>query len=85
MIKGWIMPRDISEFTDQVRAVTIVPELLTPAQTARLLSIGQRTLWRHSRSGAAPAPRKIGGAVRYSRSEILEWIAAGCPRIDGRA
>ena len=31
MIKGWIMPRDISEFTDQVRAVTIVPELLTPA------------------------------------------------------
>jgi excisionase family DNA binding protein len=62
---------------------TIVPALLTTAETARLLGIGERTLWRHSRSGAAPAPLSIGGAVRYRRSEILDWIAAGCPRIDG--
>jgi excisionase family DNA binding protein len=64
---------------------TIAPELLTTAEAARLLGIGERTLWRHSRSGAAPAPVTIGGAVRYRRSQILEWIAAGCPRIDGRA
>jgi len=64
---------------------TIEPELLTTAEAARLLGIGERTLWRHSRSGEAPAPVSIGGAVRYRRSEILEWITAGCPRIDGRA
>ncbi|HEY4759561.1 MAG TPA: helix-turn-helix domain-containing protein [Thermoguttaceae bacterium] len=58
----------------------IVPELLTTAEAARLLSMGERTLWRHSRSGAAPAPVKIGGTlVRYRRSELLDWIEAGCP------
>jgi excisionase family DNA binding protein len=64
-------------------AESIVPELLTRAQAARLLGIGERTLWRHSRSGAAPAPVMIGGTVRYRRAELLAWIADGCPRIDG--
>jgi excisionase family DNA binding protein len=64
-------------------AENIVPELLTTAQAARLLGIGERTLWRHSRSGAAPAPVTIGGTVRYRRSELLAWIDDGCPRIDG--
>ena len=63
----------------------IVSELLTTAEAARLLNIGERTLWRHSRSGAAPAPVTIGGAVRYRRSEILDRIAAGCPRVNGGA
>jgi excisionase family DNA binding protein len=62
---------------------TIVPELLTTAQAARLLGIGERTLWRHSRSGTAPAPVTIGGTVRYQRAKLLAWIADGCPRIDG--
>ncbi len=66
-------------------APTIIePELLNTAQAAKLLGIGERTLWRHSRSGTAPAPVAIGGSVRFRRSELLAWIAAGCPRIDGR-
>ena len=72
--------------TDTTCGVQIVPELLRPAEAARLLGIGERTLWRHSRSGMAPAPLKIGdgrrAAVRYRRSELLAWIAAGCPRVD---
>jgi predicted DNA-binding transcriptional regulator AlpA len=65
---------------------TIVPELLTTAQAAQLCGIGERSLYRHSRSGAAPAPVKIGGSgtVRYRRSELLAWIAAGCPRCNGK-
>ncbi len=31
---------------------TILPELLTTREVAKLLGIGERTLWRHSRSGA---------------------------------
>ena len=62
---------------------TIVPELLTTAQAAKLLGIGERTLWRHSRSGTAPAPVTIGGTVRFQRTKLLAWIADGCPRIDG--
>jgi excisionase family DNA binding protein len=61
----------------------IVPELLTTAQAARLLGLGERTFWRHSRSGTAPAPVTIGGTVRYRRAELLAWVADGCPRIDG--
>ena len=60
----------------------IVPDLLTTKQAAALCSVGERTLWRWSRSGIAPAPVKIGGsAVRFKRAEIIEWIDAGCPRI----
>jgi predicted DNA-binding transcriptional regulator AlpA len=68
---------------------TIIPELLTTAEAARLCNVGERTLWRWSRCGITPRPVKIGagknGAVRYRRLEYLEWIAAGCPRCDDRA
>jgi excisionase family DNA binding protein len=49
--------------------------LLTTKQAAKLLTIGERTLWRLSRSGIVPAPIRIGGAVRYRREELLEYIA----------
>lgn len=63
-------------------------ELMTTAQVAKLLSAGERTVWRWSRSGAMPAPLKLNpgrqGAVRFRRADILKWIADGCPRCDGR-
>ena len=60
----------------------ITPELLTTAEAARLCRVGERTLWRWSRSGVAPKPIKIGGtAVRYRRDEYLDWIADGCPQV----
>ena len=66
----------------------IVPELLTTAEAARLAGVGERTFWAWSRSGLAPAPLKIGHgtrpAVRYRRSELLAWIASGCPRCNGK-
>ena len=66
----------------------ITPELLTTREAARLAGIGERTLWRWSRSGIAPAPIAIGcglrPAVRYRRSDLLAWINAGCPRLDGK-
>lgn len=67
----------------------ITSELLTSKQAASLLAVGERTLWRWSRSGRAPAPLKIGdgprSAVRFRRSDLLEWIANGCRPTDGRA
>lgn len=56
----------------------IVPELLTTCEAARLTGMGERTIWRHSRSGLAPAPIRIGGLIRYRRAELLDWIAGGC-------
>lgn len=66
-----------------------LPALLTSKQAAALAGCGERTWWRWSRSGLAPAPVKIGSgvrpAVRFNRDELLQWISDGCPRVDGRA
>ena len=62
----------------------VVPELLTTREAAALVNVGERTLWRWSRAGRAPAPVHIGGAVRYRRREYLEWIDGGCKPIDGK-
>jgi len=60
------------------------PGLLTTAEVAKMLSLGERTVWRWSRSGVMPSPVKLGAgrrpSVRYRRSEIVEWMEAGCPK-----
>jgi len=65
-------------------ASTIEPGLLTLRQAASRCGVSERALWGWARSGASPAPLKIGkGTVRYSKPAYVEWIKAGCPRIDG--
>jgi len=65
----------------------IAAALLTTKQAAHLVGCGERTLWRWSRSGIAPAPVRIGrgtrAATRYPREALEEWIRNGCPRVDG--
>ncbi len=58
--------------------------LLTSRQTSELTGIPESTLWRYSRAGVMPAPRKIGHLIRYDRLEIERWIQDGCPRVDGK-
>ncbi len=60
------------------------PLICTTKDVTQLIRAGERTVWRWSHSGAMPAPVRIGGAVRFRRSEIEAWIEAGCPRVDGR-
>ena len=60
----------------------ITPELLSTERAAELLSVGSRTLWRWSHGGRAPKPLRIAGTVRYRRQDLLDWIEAGCPRLD---
>jgi predicted DNA-binding transcriptional regulator AlpA len=75
--------------TTPTAPAAIVPELLTTPEAAKLAGVGERTWWRWSRSGLAPRPISIGlgtrPAVRYRRSDVMQWIASGCPRVDGRA
>ena len=56
-------------------------ELLTAAESADMAGVAKRSWWRYVSSGRAPAPVRLGGAVRWRRSELTEWIAAGCPRV----
>ncbi|MBN2024920.1 MAG: helix-turn-helix domain-containing protein [Pirellulales bacterium] len=66
------------------KKVTPERELLTLKEAAALSGVSDRTLWEWARRGICPAPIRIGRAVvRYSRRAYEEWIAAGCPRVDG--
>lgn len=56
-------------------------ELLSAAESAEMAGVAKRSWWRYVSSGRAPAPVRLGGAVRWRRSELAEWIAAGCPRV----
>jgi prophage regulatory protein len=56
-------------------------ELLTAAESAEMAGVAKRSWWRYVSSGKAPAPVRLGGAVRWRRSELAEWIGAGCPRV----
>lgn len=59
-------------------------ELLSAAESAEMAGVAKRSWWRYVSSGRAPAPVRLGGAggaVRWRRSELAEWIQSGCPRV----
>lgn len=58
---------------------SIDPLLLTAQQVADLLQISPRTLWRYVSSSQIIRPVKIGGATRWRRVAVQQWIDAGCP------
>lgn len=56
-------------------------ELLSAAESAEMAGVAKRSWWRYVSSGRAPAPVRLGGAVRWRRAELAEWIQSGCPRV----
>jgi excisionase family DNA binding protein len=45
---------------------------------AEMLQVSSRTVRRLTDAGRAPAPRKLGSLIRYSRADIESWVAGGC-------
>ena len=43
-------------------------------QVASLLGCTTRTVWRHEGKGLLPEARRIGGVVRWDRTEIENWL-----------
>ena len=69
---------------DSTANANATPELLTLPEVAKLCGVSQRTAWGWAASGISPPPLRIGkGVVRYSRRAYEQWVAAGCPRING--
>ena len=52
---------------------TVQPMLLTARQTARMLSISERSLYSLTKAGDLPVV-KIGRSVRYDPVDIRAWI-----------
>ena len=65
-------------------AAQIPPLLINVDHVAELTGLGARTIWRFAGSGQLPAPLKIGGRRLWSRDQIENWIAAGCPMVGHR-
>jgi predicted DNA-binding transcriptional regulator AlpA len=60
----------------------LLPELLTPQETAEFLRMGKSALNDLDNRGFVPEARRLGDGgrlVRWSRTELVAWIAAGCP------
>lgn len=52
---------------------------LTAPNLAEQLGISQRHLHTLNQQGKVPKPIRLGNSVRWPRSEIEAWLAAGAP------
>jgi excisionase family DNA binding protein len=58
----------------------IQPELLTTAKAAKLCGVSKRHFEVQAGAGRiGPAKVRLGGSVRWHRSELIAWIDAGLP------
>ncbi len=63
---------------------TVAPEparLLDVDAVAAMCGESGRHVYRLADSGRMPRPIRLGGAVRWDRTTIEQWIAAGCPSV----
>jgi excisionase family DNA binding protein len=60
-------------------ATTPESALLDVKSVASLLNCSERHVYRLCDAGRLPAPVRLGALVRWRRSELLDWLAAGCP------
>ncbi len=51
-------------------------ELLKTAEAADYVRLGKPTLERFRVSGEGPVFAKLGGAVRYRKTDLDEWVAS---------
>jgi predicted DNA-binding transcriptional regulator AlpA len=55
--------------------------LLTHAEVAQLLRVSPRTLDRMRQEGTVIPPVKLNRQLRWLKSELIEWLQAGCPKV----
>jgi predicted DNA-binding transcriptional regulator AlpA len=67
------------EAVNGILAVVVVALLLRAKEAAALSAISEAGWWRLNASARCPAPVRVGGATRWRRSDIEEWVKLGCP------
>jgi len=58
------------------------PLLLTPAQVARMLGVGRRTLYSLLHAGKLPPSYRLGGERVWRRDDITLWVEWGMPPLE---
>jgi len=61
-----------------------LPLLLTAGEVAWLLKVSERSVWRLRSAGYLPKEVNVLGSVRWRRTDIENWVVAGCPKLDNR-
>lgn len=62
-----------------IQTPTELARMLDVAAVALMLGVSSRHVYRLADSGKMPRPVKLGGAVRWDRRTIENWIDSGCP------
>ena len=60
------------------------PALLDVNAVSKLCSCSTRTIRRLADAGSMPRPVKLGALVRWRRTDIQDWLQAGCPNLRAR-
>lgn len=61
------------------------PDLMSLKQVAEVLRLHpEHVRARLTRRADFPRPLRLGGALRFDRAEIIDWIAAQRQPVDGR-
>ncbi len=56
-----------------------VPLLLSADLAAELLGVSKSAFYRMDTAGRIPRANRFGTTKRWSRHELHEWVAGGCP------
>jgi prophage regulatory protein len=64
---------------NQNTTTTEPARLLDVGAVAALLGVSTRHVYRLADGGRMPRPLKLGGARRWDRAAIDDWIRSGCP------
>lgn len=55
--------------------------MLDVGGVAAMLGVSERHVYRLADSGKMPRPIKLGGANRWDRLTLAQWIDDGCPSV----
>ncbi len=53
---------------------------LTIKEASAYCKISESNFYKLNRKGLVPKPVKIGTILRWRKSDLVAWVAAGCPR-----
>lgn len=59
-------------------------QLVDVDTVAAMLGVSSRMVRQLRDCGKLPKPVSLGRLIRWRRTEIVEWLEAGCPRIERR-
>lgn len=58
----------------------VAPILFTTREAAAFCMISESNWYKLNRNGYVPKAVRIGTMYRWRKSDLMDWVAAGCPK-----